>query len=195
NLIQLEQNDTFDLCYVDADKFNYKVYFEQCYKLVRPLGLMAFDNVLWSGYVANNDPRIRNNLLVDNFRKFNKKLAQDPRVWSQLIAVGDGLAIVFDVPNNVCHYFQKKEDIVHDNVEDFYQINTQNSVSYFKNIVGMFGYQFLITFDRYDMAIAHHLVDSRNDVDQFVPTHFEIYLTIAVGIERLKHKFRVLPWI
>ncbi len=84
------QADTFDFAFIDADKSNYSSYYEQALELVRPGGLIAVDNVLWSGRVA--DPQVRDNR-TNRIRAFNQSLHQDRRVTLSLVPLGDGLTL------------------------------------------------------------------------------------------------------
>ncbi|HEV7477796.1 MAG TPA: class I SAM-dependent methyltransferase, partial [Burkholderiales bacterium] len=61
----------FDFVFIDADKPNYARYYERCLELVRPGGLIAIDNVLWSGEVANEKAKDEQTVAL---RKFNDKL-------------------------------------------------------------------------------------------------------------------------
>jgi predicted O-methyltransferase YrrM len=81
---------TFDFAFIDADKRNYQNYYERALSLLRPGGLIAVDNVLWDGTVA--DP---NNQEPDTeaIRAFNRMLRADTRVASTLATIGDGLAL------------------------------------------------------------------------------------------------------
>jgi predicted O-methyltransferase YrrM len=81
---------TFDFAFIDADKTNYHAYYERCLTLVRRGGLIAVDNTLWSGAVA--DPRNveRDTLAI---RAFNDALHHDSRVELSLLPVGDGLTL------------------------------------------------------------------------------------------------------
>jgi predicted O-methyltransferase YrrM len=81
---------TFDFAFVDADKPAYDAYYESCLKLLRPGGLVAFDNVLWSGKVA--DPKAHD-ADTDALRALNAKLRDDARVDSCLLTVGDGVLL------------------------------------------------------------------------------------------------------
>ena len=83
--------DSFDFAFVDADKPGYDGYYERCLTLVRPNGLIAFDNTLWSGAVA--DPA-RNDDDTKALRALNAKTHADARVDACLLTVGDGVLLV-----------------------------------------------------------------------------------------------------
>ncbi len=90
-LIDEGQDGTFDFIFIDADKQNYPRYYELSLKLLRAGGLMAVDNTLWSGEVAdpgNEEPGTR------AIRRFNEMLKQDERVEISLVPIGDGLTLV-----------------------------------------------------------------------------------------------------
>jgi caffeoyl-CoA O-methyltransferase len=81
---------TFDLAFIDADKTNYRKYYERALRLLRPGGLVAIDNVLWGGSVA--DARVRD---ADTraIRALNRKLLSDRRVSLSLLPIADGLTL------------------------------------------------------------------------------------------------------
>ncbi|MCA8909599.1 MAG: class I SAM-dependent methyltransferase [Rhodospirillaceae bacterium] len=80
----------FDLVFIDADKEGYAAYYEQALVLVRPGGVIAFDNVLWRGRVADpSDTGARTEAL----RRLNALLRDDERVTAVLLPVGDGLTV------------------------------------------------------------------------------------------------------
>ena len=85
------QRDTFDFAFIDADKGNYDNYYERVLKLVRPGGLIAIDNVLWGGKVA--DEGIQDNL-TKKMRALNEKIYKDSRVNISLIPIADGLTLL-----------------------------------------------------------------------------------------------------
>ncbi len=85
------QAGAFDFIFIDADKQNYERYYEQSLNLLSPAGLIAIDNTLWSGDVAdpgNNEPATR------AIRRFNQALKRDDRVDISLVPIGDGLTLV-----------------------------------------------------------------------------------------------------
>jgi len=90
-LVDEGQAGTFDFIFIDADKQNYPLYYELSLNLLRTGGLMAVDNTLWSGDVAdpeNMEPGTR------AIRRFNEMLKQDERVEISLVPIGDGLTLV-----------------------------------------------------------------------------------------------------
>ena len=81
---------TFDFVFVDADKESALEYYERSLGLLRPGGLFAFDNALWGGRVAdpkNDEPSTL------GVRALNQRAANDPRVSSTLVPIGDGLLL------------------------------------------------------------------------------------------------------
>lgn len=89
-LLAVGNANTFDFAFIDADKRNYDGYYERSLQLIRPGGLIAIDNVLWSGFVA--DYQVQDNR-TNRMRAFNQKLHQDLRVTLSLIPIADGLTL------------------------------------------------------------------------------------------------------
>lgn len=89
-LLAQGEAETFDFAFIDADKSNYERYYEQALQLVRPGGLIAVDNVLWSGRVA--EPENQESLTLA-MRSFNEKLRADQRVNLSLVPIADGLTL------------------------------------------------------------------------------------------------------
>ncbi len=80
----------FDFAFIDADKPNYWHYFERALELLRPGGLIAVDNTLWYGRVAdvaNHDDE------TEAIRAFNRRVHDDPRVDVSLVPIGDGMTL------------------------------------------------------------------------------------------------------
>jgi len=80
----------FDFAFIDADKPNYDSYYERALKLVRQGGLIALDNMLWSGAVADPANSDTNTVAI---RALNKKIHADDRVDVALLTVGDGVML------------------------------------------------------------------------------------------------------
>jgi len=79
-----------DFAFIDADKEGYATYYELCLKLLRPGGLIAVDNTLWSGKVADPHTQDKNAQVM---RKFNETLHRDERIDLSLLPIGDGLTL------------------------------------------------------------------------------------------------------
>lgn len=84
------QAETFDFAFIDADKVNYAAYYERSLQLIRPGGLIAVDNVLWGGRVADAKFQEESTKAI---RAFNQKLHQDERVTLSLVPIADGLTL------------------------------------------------------------------------------------------------------
>ena len=82
--------NSFDFAFIDADKPNYDHYYEICLQLIRPGGLIAIDNTLWEGKVA--DPKVHDPQ-TDAIRALNRKVSDDGRVDAVLVTIGDGLML------------------------------------------------------------------------------------------------------
>jgi predicted O-methyltransferase YrrM len=81
---------TFDFAFIDADKEGYPAYYERALTLLRPGGLIAFDNVLRGGRVA--DPKVRDSA-TKAIRAFNRSLLGDGRVDLSMVPIADGLTL------------------------------------------------------------------------------------------------------
>jgi predicted O-methyltransferase YrrM len=84
------QGSRFDMAFIDADKANYDTYYERALQLVRPGGLIAIDNVLWSGRVADESDQDADTQAI---RALNEKIATDERVDLAMTPVADGVTL------------------------------------------------------------------------------------------------------
>ncbi len=80
----------FDFAFIDADKSNYDAYYERILKLLRPGGLVAIDNVLWSGRVADPANQEEDTVAI---RALNAKLHRDQRISLSMVPIADGLTL------------------------------------------------------------------------------------------------------
>ena len=90
DLIANGESGTFDFSFIDADKSNYDTYYEKSLQLIRPGGLIAVDNTLWYGRVADPDVQDKR---TQRIRTLNEKVRDDKRVTMSLLPVGDGLLL------------------------------------------------------------------------------------------------------
>ena len=89
SLEELKSNK-FDMIFIDADKMNYKEYYEQSLKLTKKGGLIIIDNVLWHGEVAKEDNLDKYTI---NIREFNNYVSNDNRVEQIIVPLGDGMTV------------------------------------------------------------------------------------------------------
>ncbi|MEH2366438.1 class I SAM-dependent methyltransferase [Nostoc sp.] len=94
-LLATGQAETFDFAFIDADKENYDGYYERSLQLIRPGGLIAIDNVLWSGQVADEQNQDESTQAI---RALNEKLHHDERVTLSLVPIADGLTLAIKRP-------------------------------------------------------------------------------------------------
>ena len=85
-----DKNQKFDLVFIDADKENYKNYFNHSVDLIDKDGLIVIDNVLWHGEVVDVNKQDK---LTVSIREFNSYVNKDKRVENLIIPVGDGLSV------------------------------------------------------------------------------------------------------
>ena len=83
--------NSFDFAFIDADKRAYDIYYEACLELVRPGGVIALDNVLRGGAVADKKVFDED---TQSMRKLNLKIRDDQRVSAVMLTLGDGLTVV-----------------------------------------------------------------------------------------------------
>jgi len=81
---------SYDFAFIDADKGGYHAYYERLLKLIRAGGLIAVDNTLWGGAVADPDDRDADTRAI---REFNDRLLADARIDLSLVPIGDGLTL------------------------------------------------------------------------------------------------------
>ena len=90
DLLAKKEAASFDFAFIDADKINYDMYYEYCLELIRPGGLIAIDNVLWDGAVADDAADDADTTAI---RTLNHKIHTDPRVEISLVPIADGLTL------------------------------------------------------------------------------------------------------
>ncbi|RDV38615.1 SAM-dependent methyltransferase [Bradymonadaceae bacterium TMQ3] len=89
-LLQRDAQNTFDFIFIDADKEPLDHYYEAALKLVRPGGLVAVDNVLWGGKVADSSVHDPDTTAI---RALNEKIHSDERIDLSVVPIGDGMAL------------------------------------------------------------------------------------------------------
>lgn len=89
-LIENGETESFDLIFIDCNKKDYDSYYECALKLARPGGLIAFDNMFWSGRVLEFEDQEKSTLTL---RALNEKLKDDTRITISMIPIDDGLTL------------------------------------------------------------------------------------------------------
>ena len=84
------KNSKFDMVFIDADKMNYKKYYERSLKLLEKGGLIIVDNVLWRGVVVDEENLDK---FTVNIREFNAHVSNDKRVEQIIVPLGDGMTV------------------------------------------------------------------------------------------------------
>jgi predicted O-methyltransferase YrrM len=84
------KNEKFDMIFIDADKMNYKNYYENSLQLIKKGGLIIIDNVLWHGEVVDEK---NNDKFTENMREFNNFVSEDKRVEQIIFPLGDGMTV------------------------------------------------------------------------------------------------------
>jgi predicted O-methyltransferase YrrM len=85
-----EEKKIFDLVFIDANKENYKEYYDLSMNLIKKKGFILVDNVLWHGDVA--DP-VKNDRFTNMIREFNSLIKNDDRVEKTILPLGDGVTV------------------------------------------------------------------------------------------------------
>jgi caffeoyl-CoA O-methyltransferase len=90
-LRQLPEGPQFDLAFIDADKPNYRNYYDSILPRLRPNGILLFDNVLWMGAVVDASNNDESTMAI---RAINDFVTSDPRVEAVMLPISDGLTVV-----------------------------------------------------------------------------------------------------
>lgn len=91
-LIDKGEGNAFDLAFIDADKTNYKAYYEQCLQLVRKGGMIIVDNIFWYGKTFDESNAERQTLAI---REVTEHIFKDPRVKSCIVPIADGMMLAY----------------------------------------------------------------------------------------------------
>jgi predicted O-methyltransferase YrrM len=90
-LIDTGFSNRFDFVFIDADKTNYLNYYELALKLIKPSGVIAIDNIFWEGKVIDDK---ETGAQTREIRKLNEFIKSDPRVYTSLLPISDGLFLI-----------------------------------------------------------------------------------------------------
>ena len=83
----------YDMVFIDAAKGKYPFFLQQAERLLKPQGVIIADNVLYKGYVMSDYNKHKQRTAVRNLREYIKEVTEDPNMETQILEVGDGLAV------------------------------------------------------------------------------------------------------
>ncbi len=86
-------NKTYDIIFIDANKGKYPIFLEEGIRLVKNNGIILADNILYKGYVLSDYNKHKQRTAVRHLREYIAQAIEDTRLSSQILEVGDGLAI------------------------------------------------------------------------------------------------------
>lgn len=86
-------NEKYDIVFIDAAKGKYPFFLEQALRMINPKGVIIADNVLYKGYVMSDYNKHKQRTAVRNLREYIAKVNEDINMETEILEVGDGLAI------------------------------------------------------------------------------------------------------
>lgn len=86
-------NEKYDVVFIDAAKGKYPFFLSQAKRLLNPNGIIFADNILYKGYVMSDYNKHKQRTAVRNLREYIKEVTEDPELETEILEVGDGLAI------------------------------------------------------------------------------------------------------
>ena len=86
-------NEKYDMIFIDAAKGKYPFFLEQALRLLKKDGIIFADNILYKGYVMSDYNKHKQRTAVTHLREYIKLTTEDPRLNTEILEVGDGLAI------------------------------------------------------------------------------------------------------
>ena len=89
-----EMDEKYDMIFIDANKSKYPLYLKEGLRLLNPNGIIFADNVLYKGYVMSDYNEHKQRTAVRHLREFMKMATEDPKLNTEILEIGDGLAII-----------------------------------------------------------------------------------------------------
>lgn len=86
-------NEKYDVIFIDAAKGKYPFFLEQAMRMINDKGIIIADNVLYKGYVLGDYNKHKQRTAVRNLREYIKKITENTKLDTEILEVGDGLAI------------------------------------------------------------------------------------------------------
>ena len=86
-------NEKYDVIFIDAAKGKYPFFLKESLRLIKPSGIIFADNILYKGYVMSDYNKHKQRTAVRNLREYIKEVSENPNLETEILEVGDGLAI------------------------------------------------------------------------------------------------------
>ena len=86
-------NDKYDVVFIDAAKGKYPFFLEHALRMLKDDGIIFADNILYKGYVMSDYNKHKQRTAVTKLRQYNKETTENPELETEILEVGDGLAI------------------------------------------------------------------------------------------------------
>ena len=86
-------NERYDMVFIDAAKGKYPFFLKEALRMIKPNGVILADNILYKGYVMSDYNKHKQRTAVRNLREYVKEVTENPNIETQILEVGDGLAV------------------------------------------------------------------------------------------------------
>lgn len=86
-------NEKYDMVFIDAAKGKYPFFLKEALRMINPNGIIFADNILYKGYVMSDYNKHKQRTAVRNLREYIKEVSENPNLETEILEVGDGLAI------------------------------------------------------------------------------------------------------
>ena len=86
-------NEKYDVIFIDAAKGKYPFFLKEALRMIEPNGIIFADNILYKGYVMSDYNKHKQRTAVRNLREYIKEVSENPNLETEILEVGDGLAI------------------------------------------------------------------------------------------------------
>lgn len=86
-------NEKYDIVFIDAAKGKYPFFLKESLRMLKPNGVILADNILYKGYVMSDYNKHKQRTAVRNLREYIKEVTEDPNLETEILEVGDGLAV------------------------------------------------------------------------------------------------------
>ena len=93
-------NNKYDLIFIDAAKGKYPFFLKEALRMINPNGIIFADNILYKGYVMSDYNKHKQRTAVRNLREYVKEVSENPNLETEILEVGDGLAVSKKLSND-----------------------------------------------------------------------------------------------